>query len=556
MRRRYTRIIALIIAMMMAMALVAACADEDVDEPVDTGNEPAETTPVEPDDDDDDDDGYIVAMPEDVEVAETHLRVAQPMAPSHFDPTMTNEVPQSRANYLIFQTLVYLDGDNIIPGLATSWEFVDAETVVFTLREGVRFHDGSIMTAEDVVFSINRASASSHVDIITGMIAEAVALSDTEVQITTEFPFAPVLSHLSHTATGIVSQEVVERLGDEGHTLAPIGTGPFMFYNHVVGDHFELVRFDDFNSVVPGLPEGQLPEIERITFHLIPDAGVRTIALETGEVHVVVDVAAAEVAHIRNHPDLVMVEVPNFALNTWLGFNTERAPFDDIRVRQAIAYAIDIPTIVDVAWAGVGFVAEGPLPNTVPGFVAFPPIPHNIDRARELMAEAGLEDGFETDVWLNEGNPMRADAAVMIQAQLMALNIDVTVRIYEWATLLPDTAAGEHGMSLMGWTTATGDPDYGLFPLYHSSNHGDAGNRQFYTNARVDELLIAGRMETDPATRLEIYREAQELIMADLPIIPLWQAAELHAHRDNVQGFSVTPTGSIPLWNVVIGPAN
>jgi len=236
-----------------------------------------------------------------------------------------------------------------------------------------------------------------------------------------------------------------------------------------------------------------------------------------------------------------------------LGFNVEREPFNDIRVRQAIAYALDIETIVDVAWAGVGMVATGPLPTTVPGAVTFPVIPVNIERAQELMAEAGLEDGFETDVWVNEGNAMRADAAVMIQAQLRALNIEVTINIYEWGVLLPATADGEHGMSLMGWTTATGDPDYGLYPLYHSDNWGAPGNRQFYSNPRVDELLDLGRMETDFAVRLEIYREAQELIMQDLPVIPLWQASELHATLGNIGGFSVTPTGSLPLWNVVIG---
>jgi len=484
--------------------------------------------------------------------ADTHLIVVQPMMPSQLDPTMANEVPQSRANYLIFQTLVYQWEGEIIPGLATSWDFVDPQTVVFTIREGVKFHDGSTLTPDDVVFSINRASVSPHVSIITDMIAEATVVGDNQVQVTTEFAFAPILNHLAHSATSIVSREVVERIGDNEHTLNPVGTGPFRLYSMVAGDHFELVRFDDFSSVVPGLPEGQLPELERITFRIVPEGSVRAIELETGAAHVLVDVAAADVSRLRNLNDVNMLEVPNWALNTWLGFNNQRAPFDDIRVRQAIAYTIDIPTIVDVAWAGVGRVASGPLPNTVPGYTSFPPITQNIERARELMAEAGLADGFEADIWTNEGNPMRADAATMIQAQLRALNIETTVRIYEWGVLLPGTAAGEHSMSLMGWTTATGDPDYGLYPVYHSSNWGAGGNRNFYSNPRVDALLDQGRMETNTATRMEIYREAQELIMADLPLVPLWQAAELQAARTNVNGFTVTPFGGIPFWLVSI----
>jgi len=110
------------------------------------------------------------------------------------------------------------------------------------------------------------------------------------------------------------------------------------------------------------------------------------------------------------------------------------------------------------------------------------------------------------------------------------------------------TAAGEHGMSIMGWTTATGDPDYGLHPLYHSSNWGEAGNRQFYRNPQVDTLLDRGRAETNTAARMNIYREAQQIIMQDIPLIPLWQSAELMAARNNIKGFTVTPNGSIPFW--------
>ena len=483
-------------------------------------------------------------------VADGHLQIVQPMMPTHLDPTLANEVPMSRANYLIFQTLVYQWEGQIVPGLATSWEFLDSRNVVFNISEGVRFHDGSIVTPDDVVFSINRASVAPPVGIITNMISEAVVAGPNQVRVTTADPFAPILNHLAHTATSIVSRAVVERLGDAGHSLNPVGTGPFRFQNLVAGDRFELVRFDDFNSVVPGLAPGQLPEVERITFRIVPDSSVRTIELETAASDIVVDVGAADVARIRAHADLNMVEVPNWALNTWLGFNTSRPPFNDVRVRQAIAYALDVPAIVNVAWAGLGSVGRGPLPSTVAGFVEFPLRTQNVTRARELMAQAGVAGGFATDVWVNEGNPMRADAAVMIQAQLRALDIETTVRIYEWATLLPGTAAGEHGMSLMGWTTVTGDPDYGLYPLYHSANWGEAGNRQFYHNPRVDQLLAQGRTETDTATRMAIYREAQELIMADLPLLPLWQSSELHAARNNIGGFTVTPSGSLPLWLV------
>jgi len=543
------KILCIILALMMVFAVVACAAEAP---PADEPEVEVETPPADEPEEIVVDEAPIEAQP-DIEATETHLQVVFPMLPTQLDPTLANEVPMARANYLIFQTLVYLDGGEAVPGLATSWDFVDANTIVFQIREGVRFHDGSYLTADDVAFSLNRTAAAPAVGIITGMIEEAVVTGDYEVTVTTEFPFAPILLHLSHTAASIVSQDVLERIGEDEHTLYPIGTGPFMFESQVAGDRMDFVRFDDFSSVAPGLPEGQLPAIERITFRVIPDPSVRTIELETGSAHIVFDVGATEVQRIRDNPELTMHEIPNFSLNSWLGFNTQHPPFDDVRVRQAVAYAIDIETIVDVAWAGLGVVGRSVLPSTVPGFVEFPVIPHDVERARELMAEAGLEDGFETDIWLNEGNAMRADAATMIQAQLRALNIDVSIHIYEWATLLPATADGEHQMSIMGWNIPTGDPDYGVFPLYHSSNIG-ADNRTHLNDPRVDELLERGREETDDAVRMEIYAELQELLMEDiLPIVPLWQAAELHASQANVQGFSVTPGGLMALWNVVIG---
>ena len=538
-------IFALLAVMVFVIAAMSACAPGNGDEPAAPGQEAAPGQ-------------QQAEVPEAADPAvpgepaeDTHLQVVQPVMPTNFDPVSQAEVPASRAISLIFNTLVYVDADNnFVPGLATDWRFIDAENIVLYIREGVRFHDGSILTADDVVFSLNRAAVSPHVAIIADFIHEAVALDEHTVQLTTRFPFAPMLAHLTHTSTSIVSREVVERIGDDEHLFNPIGTGPFEFYSFIAGDRFELVRFEDFNSVKPGLPEGQLPAASRITFRIIPEPGVRTMELETGSAHILVEVAATEVARVRENPNLTMFDQPNFSLNTWLGFNTSRAPFDDERVRRAIAYVLDIETIVDVAWAGLGFVANAPLPSTIPFAVQFPVHPTNIDRARELMADAGHTDGFEMDLWLNEGNSMRADAATMIQAQLRAINIETNIFIYEWAVLLPGTAAGEHDAWLGGWVTSTGDADYGLYPLFHTDSFGEPGNRFFYSNPRVDYLIEAGRSTTGEAERREIYREVQELIMDDLPLIPLWQAVELHAAGNMIGGLEVTPAAHLRLWNV------
>jgi len=493
------------------------------------------------------------AAPPDVIVpTETHLHVVQSMLPLSLDPVSTSNIHSSRVHYLIYQTLVYLDGDEIVPGLATGWSILDSQTIVFQIRQGVYFHNGSLLTADDVAFSLNRARDEPSVGLITGMIAEAVVLGPYEVKVTSEFPFAPLLSHLSHTATSIVNRELVELVGDELHGMNPVGTGPFQFDGMVVGDYLELVRFEDFSSSVPGLEPGQLPAVERITFREILDAAVRTIILQVGEADILVDVAIADVIDIRNVDDLNMYEVPNFLLNTSLGFNMEKRPFDDNRVRMAIAHALDIESIVETVWGSVGQVATGPLPVAVPGHVSFPPIPFDIQRGRDMLAEAGYPDGFETDIWVNIGDGKREHVAIMIQEQLREIGIDVSIYNQELGTFFQGSAEGEHSMILLGWSTPIGDADRILYPVFHTASWGPGGNRQFYANDRVDELIDLGRSVLDPAARLAIYREVQELIMQDLPLIPIWQSGELHATSSNIMGFSATPSGHLPLWTVII----
>ena len=485
---------------------------------------------------------------------ETTLIIATATPPGPLDPALENSQPASRVTRQIFQTLVYQDSDlNIVPGLAESWEFIDASTIHFTIREGVLFHNGDVLTVDDVVFTLNRAAVAPRIAVITNMIESATAIDERTVEVRTEFPFAPILSHLAHPAAGIVSQSVIATVGDDAHALHPIGTGPFKFERMVAGDRVELVRFEDFNSHVPGLAPGQLPAIERIIFRIIPEASVRAIEVEAGTVHMGWNIAPDDMHRLMNIPGIQTFTEPNLSLQTYLGFNLNKAPFDDIRVRQAIAYAIDIEAIVQAVFQGLTSPATGPLATTVWGANADLEMwPFDIVRARELMAEAGLADGFSTSIMFNEGNAARLAVAEILQAQLTALNIDVAIRIYEMPVYLNRTAEGEHEMFILGWVSVTGDPDYGLYPTFHSSSFGNPGNRTFYHNPRVDYLLDVGREATDPAVRLAAYHEAQQIIRDDVPWVFLTQGASDEAARADVRGFVSSPTGHFYLWTVYI----
>lgn len=432
---------------------------------------------------------------------------------------------------------------NIVGNLAKEWAFSDDSTELnVKIIEGVKFHNGEELKASDVKFTLDRDIASPHIGHIVEMIEEVEINGDYEVTIILKYPFGPLLSHLSHTATSIVSEKAVTDLGDR-YSQQPVGTGPFRLDRLVTGDRVELVRFEDYH--------GKAPLLRTITMRTVPENANRAIELETGGVDIAYAISPEDISRVDSNRDTVMIRDKNFSM-AYIGFNTQKAPLDDVRVRQAISYAIDKSAIVQSVYQGTGAPANGPLADKVWASIGseLEPYEEDLTKARELMKEAGHEDGFKTTIWVNDGNVQRRDIAEIVQNQLRRINIDCSVEIIEWASLLDRTSAGEHDIIILGWVTVTGDPDYGLYAPFHSAMHGAAGNRSFYTNKEVDDLLDAGRLATDPDEREKIYAEAQQIIRDDAVWIFLWQGEDLTGVRSNVRGFQHSPGGHHPLWNV------
>lgn len=474
---------------------------------------------------------------------EETLIVVQGADAVSLDPHATNDQPSSRVMAQIYERLIVQNEDmELEPGLAESWEAIDELTTEFNLRQGVLFHNGEELKASDVEFTLRRALESTFIGHIVGAIdPEGIeVVDDYTIRISTTEPFAPILAHLAHTASSILNETAVTE-GGEDYGQSPVGTGPFMFDNWVTGDRVELVRFEDYhgtNALVP-----------RVVIRNVPENTNRAIEVETGGAHIAYDIAPIDVSRIEGDDSLQMIRTPNFA-TTYVGFNAEKAPFDDVRVRQAINYAVNMDPIVEAVYRGAGSPSRGPLgPNVWASNQDLEPYGFDLDRARELMAEAGYADGFSTTIWTNE-NQQRIDIAEILQNQLREINITAESQVIEWGAYLEGTAAGEHDMFILGWVTVTGDPDYGLYALFHGSQHGAAGNRTFYTNPRVDELLDIGRVSVDEQTRYDAYMEAQELIREDAPWIFTWTGEELTAARDNVVGFRNHPAGHHKLFTV------
>ncbi|KAB3538615.1 glutathione ABC transporter substrate-binding protein [Alkaliphilus pronyensis] len=481
--------------------------------------------------------------PADEVTVKEELIVGQGADAVTLDPHSTNDQPSSRVSKQIYETLVAQNENmEIEPSLAESWESIDDTTVEFKLKQGVKFHNGEELKASDVKFTILRALDSSHIGHIVGQIdgEKIEVIDDYTIRLSTKEPFAPLLAHLAHTAMAIMNEKAVTE-GGEDYGQNPVGTGPFKFNNWVIGDSIELVKFDEYH--------GEPAKLKKVTFRNIAENTTRTIELETGGIDIAYDIPPTDVSRVEENSDLVLQRAPSFS-TSYIGFNAQKKPYDDVRVRQAINYAIDMASIIEAVYQGVGAPAKGPLgPNVFAGHQGLEEYGFNVEKAKELMADAGYADGFDTTIWTNE-NQQRMDIAEIVQNQLKAININTEVKVMEWGAYLEGTAAGEHDMFILGWVTVTGDPDYGLYALFHSSQFGTGGNRTFWSNDRVDELLDAARVETDPSKREEYYLEAQEIIRDEAPWVFTWIGENLAGVQKNVKGFTQHPAGHHSLHGV------
>ncbi|SES68213.1 glutathione ABC transporter substrate-binding protein [Anaerobranca gottschalkii] len=469
------------------------------------------------------------------------LIVAQGADARSLDPHATNDQPSSRVMKQIYNTLVVMDENmNIVPGLATDWQQIDELTWEFTLRQGVKFHNGEELKASDVKFTLDRMVASGQVAHIVSFIESVEAPEDYKVIINLKEPFAPILAHLAHTAASILNEKAVTEAGDDYGTK-PVGTGPFKFVSWQSGDRITLEAFEDHFAGAP--------KVKRVVFRNITEGTNRTIALETGEVDIAYDIEPIDKRKVIDHPDLNLIEEPSLSM-AYIGFNMNREPFNIKEVRQAINYAINRQDIIDAVLYGAGQIGTSPIAPQVFGFNPnIKESEYNVEKAKELLKQAGFENGFKTTIWTND-NPVRIQIATIVQSQLRDVGIDVTIETLEWGAYLDRTARGEHDMFILGWVTVTGDADYGLYALYHSTQKGGAGNRTFFENSRVDEILDQARVSIDFEERERLYHEAQEIIVEEAPAAILYYSTQNVGLNKQVQGFKLHPAGHHSLFGV------
>lgn len=428
------------------------------------------------------------------------------------DPQDSTEQYSQVVTTQIYDRLVEIDEmtGKLVPGLADSWERVDDLTLIMHLNKKAKFHNGDLLKASDVKFTLERAKSKPKVAHLYKAIKDIEIIDDNTIKIITEEPFAPLLNHLSHKTAAIISEKYFKQNGDN-YFMKPIGTGSYKFKNWVVGENITLEANDEYFK-------GK-PSIKTIIIKGIPEENSRVIGLETGEIDIAEGIATIGRKAIEDSKDLTLMEYPSTSV-TYLGFSLKNPILQDKDVRRAIAMGINREEIVKGLMFGDVKIANGFLAPSVFGYSKDSKVlSYNKEEAKGIIESKGLKGAKLSLVTSN--NQLRAQMAEIMQAQLKEIGLDVTLQTLEWGAFLKSTGNGELDMFMMGWGPSTYDGDYGLYPNFHSSQFGGNGNRTFYSNQKVDELLDNAKKEMDIEKRRNMYIEIINIVNEDVPVLPI-----------------------------------
>ena len=459
--------------------------------------------------------------------------------PVLIDPQNQSDMPSTTSCIQVYEPLIMLNPatGEYMPWLAESWEQIDDLTIRFKLREGVKFHNGDELTSEDVMFTLERGKASSKKAWVFRPFdpPNSEIIDKYTIDIRTEEPFAAALSFLANNGSLIVSKSAVEAAAsvDEYGQAPNGGTGPWKFNNWVAGDSVTYDRNDDY--------WGEKAAFAKMILRNITDDTTRALSLESGDIDMCIDVAPAQIENVKASGRAEVFRAPSY-VTAYLCFNVKKdSPWKDVRVRQALRWAMDLDSMVSVAFPGVGTPADGPYPKSIAvatdaeGDLAYG---YDLEKAKALMAEAGYPDGFEMNFWTNE-NQSRIDMGEMLQNAWAQIGVTLNVEIMEFATLLELLDTGGHDIFMMGWVLGGNDGDF-IHDLFHTTL-GFENNRPGYENKEFDRMVDAARVSMDQDERNELYSQIQDLLRAELPWIPVQHGEAIYGLRSTLKDVDVQP---------------
>ena len=469
------------------------------------------------------------------------LTMAQKAEIKTLDPQKATDSVSRSIIKLINQTLVYIDNEgNIVPELAQEITKVSPKETLIKIKNDIKFSNGETLTIDDVLFSLERAKASPKMSQDLYMIESFEKVDDRTLKINTLYDAGNLLHKLASGGVAIVNKKAFEE--DENNIA---GTGMFKLKEWVAGEKLVLERNEFFKD--------SKSNIDTLVVKFVPEANSRMIMLETGEIDLARDLLPLDFKKISEDTKFTTVEVETPS-NMFLGFDLRNELLADKRVRQAIAYAINNEDLVKTVFNGSASVATSPVPKITTGHNENSNnYPQNIEKAKQLLAEAGYPNGFNIELFVSEDN-QRIDMAVIIQDNLKKIGINAEIKTFQWAAYVSTIENPNiiKPLFIMSWNISNDDPDEVLYPLYHSSQIDAHTNVVFYKNEKFDNLISEARETTDKDKRMKLYEEAQDIIQEDLPHYTLVYPKQNFAYKASIKNIKYNKRAYLDFQDTII----
>jgi len=460
------------------------------------------------------------------------------------DPHVSTAAVDRQVYQSVFDTLVRLDPElKLQPGLAQSWEQPDPSSIVFKLRSGITYHDGEAFNAASVKANVERMQ--NHPRSLrkseVADIASVDAVDDTTVKFNLKQPSSPLLSLLTDRAGMMVSIKAAEAAGDD-FARNPVGTGPFKFVEWLKDDRLVVRKFDQYwEKDRDGV---QLPYLDEVTYRPIPDGNQRLTSVRTNTVDIIDFPNSKDIPTMRTSQDPKYLEIPGLAFR-YIMFNTERAPFDNKAVREAVAWSLDREAINKAVFFDAGQAAQQAIPPSSWAFDgSFKPYSRDVDKAKARVAESGAQTPrFST---LVTNTPEERQLAEVYKEQLADVGLQMDIELLEFATLLERINRSDFTAVILQWSGRP-DPDGNTYGYFHSKGNQNRGK---YSNPRTDEALDKARVTYDQNERKTLYGEMNRLVAEDVPMVFVQHRPEIKIFTPKLQNFPHVPDGMMRFHQV------